>query len=278
MSLEKSEAIVIRTVDFSETSLILDMFTRDHGKIGALAKGARRLKNPFESALDVLARISVSFIRKNFDSLDLLTEAKLISRFRPSDAGMVGLYAGFYLSELLRTLTEEGEPMPELYDLASDTLDRFQKGRHIAEYLFRFEWGLLECSGQRPSTDVCIGCGAGIHPERLGENDTAALAIEDGGAVCPKCRRTRKFRQIVQVAPATVQWLNQLELDAEPPFFKDESHQVRREILGVTNYAVNIIRGRKPKMQEIMDKVIAYEARTEAQKQLEKHETNENQT
>ena len=55
MSSEKASAIVIRAVEFSETSLVVTLFTREFGKLGALAKGARRLKGPFESALDLLA-------------------------------------------------------------------------------------------------------------------------------------------------------------------------------------------------------------------------------
>ena len=51
---EKTEAVVIRHVDFSETSKVVTLFTRDFGKISALAQGARRLRGPFEAALDLL--------------------------------------------------------------------------------------------------------------------------------------------------------------------------------------------------------------------------------
>ena len=51
MSTEKTTAIVLRTVEFSETSLVVTLFTREFGKIGALAKGARRPKNPFSVRL-----------------------------------------------------------------------------------------------------------------------------------------------------------------------------------------------------------------------------------
>ena len=84
MSSEKATAIVIRTVEFSETSLVVTLFTREFGKIGALAKGARRLKGPFESALDLLALCRIVFLHKSSDALDLLTEAKLLRRFRPA--------------------------------------------------------------------------------------------------------------------------------------------------------------------------------------------------
>ena len=48
---EKTEGIVIRQADFSESSRVVTFFTRDFGKISALAKGAKRLKGPFQAAI-----------------------------------------------------------------------------------------------------------------------------------------------------------------------------------------------------------------------------------
>ncbi|NLE37473.1 MAG: DNA repair protein RecO, partial [Pirellulaceae bacterium] len=95
MSTEKATAIVLRTVDFSETSLVVTFFTREFGKVGALAKGARRIKGPFESALDLLALCRIVFLRKSSESLDLVTEAKLVRRFRPAGKDLAGLYGGY---------------------------------------------------------------------------------------------------------------------------------------------------------------------------------------
>jgi DNA repair protein RecO (recombination protein O) len=122
MASEKANAIVIRAVDFSETSLVVTLFTREFGKIGALAKGGRRLKSPFESALDLLALCRIVFLHKTHDALDLLTEAKLLRRFRPPGKNLLNLYAGYYVAELLGDLTEANDPHPGLFDLADDTL------------------------------------------------------------------------------------------------------------------------------------------------------------
>ncbi len=81
MSSEKTLAIVVRVVEFSESSCVVTLFTRDFGKVGALAKGARRPKSSFESALDLLAVCRIVFLHKSSDTLDLLTEAKLERRF-----------------------------------------------------------------------------------------------------------------------------------------------------------------------------------------------------
>ena len=114
MSTEKTDAVVIRQADFSESSRVVTFFTRDWGKVSMVAKGGRRLKGPFEAALDLLTVSRIVFIRKLSNSLDILTEAQLVSRFRPNGRDLLSLYGGYYLAELLAGLIEEYDPHPVL--------------------------------------------------------------------------------------------------------------------------------------------------------------------
>src|SRR5438270_696425 len=81
MSTEKALALVLRTTDWSETSRIATLWTRELGKVRALAKGGRRLRSSFENALDLLTLCSIVLLRKSSGGLDLLTEAQVIQRF-----------------------------------------------------------------------------------------------------------------------------------------------------------------------------------------------------
>ena len=81
MSAEKALALVVRGSDWSETSRITTLFTREFGKVRALAKGGRRLKSSFEIAFDLLTLCRVVFLRNRSGGLDLLTEAQLTERF-----------------------------------------------------------------------------------------------------------------------------------------------------------------------------------------------------
>src|SRR5712692_4046351 len=81
MPLERATALVIRGADFSETSRIVTLWTKEFGKVRALAKGGRRLKSNFDVALDLLTVCGIVFIRKTSTSLDLLTEAQVQERF-----------------------------------------------------------------------------------------------------------------------------------------------------------------------------------------------------
>ncbi len=246
MPIEHSEAIVIRTVDFSETSLVLTLLTREFGKIRGIAKGARQLKNSFDSSLDLLTRISVSLIRKNSDALDLLTEAKLISRFNVGGSGIPGLYAGYFLAELLQITLEDGEAMPELYDLTAETLSRFEEGKDVEEHLYRFQWNLMALLGERPSTDCCVACGRPIDfRKEIQAGRSTGFSLLDGGAVCAQCRQTHGFRQLALVDPLTLNWFSRLEDTAPPSLPRREN--VRREIRSVTDWMIDAKCGRIPK-------------------------------
>ncbi len=186
MSTEKSQAVVIRKVEFSETSRVVTLFTRDFGKISALAKGGRRLRGPFESALDLLAVCQVVFIRKSSSALDLLTEARLLRPFRPSGRDLFGYYGGYYVAELLHGLTEEYDPHPRLYDAAVETLERLGTGENARLAVVRFELVLLQECGLFPETDQCFECGGAV--QRAGD---AAYWLFSGGVLCHACHEKR---------------------------------------------------------------------------------------
>src|SRR5258708_18651715 len=118
MATEKAQALVLRTTDWSETSRIATLWTREFGKVRVLAKGGRRLKSNFESALDLLTLAAIVLLRKSSGSLDLLTEAQVKERFPRLSTDLPALYAGYYIAELLADTTEEYDPHPLVFDEA----------------------------------------------------------------------------------------------------------------------------------------------------------------
>jgi DNA repair protein RecO (recombination protein O) len=246
MPSEKATAIVIRTVEFSETSLVVTLFTREFGKIGALAKGARRLKSPFESALDLLALCRIVFLHKSSEALDLLTEAKLLRRFRPAGRNLAGLYAAYYVAELLGEMTDDDDPHPELFDLADQTLAALAAGEPVAKQIVRFELGALRLLGHTPSLEGCVECGVPVMPA-----GRVAFGLLDGGVLCPKCRAGKK--QVVQVSPGVLRAMAQL---ANPDGVAWRPVEISPSSLGemrglLNRYFAHLL-GRKPKMHEYL--------------------------
>src|SRR6202171_1170279 len=116
MSSEKALALVIRNTDWSETSRISTLWTREFGKVRCLAKGGRRLKSNFESALDLLTVCDIVLLRKSSGGLDLLTEAQVRERFGLLRHDLPALYAAYYVAELLNDWTEDHDAHPALFD------------------------------------------------------------------------------------------------------------------------------------------------------------------
>ena len=181
---EKTEGIVIRQADFSESSRVVTFFTRDFGKISALAKGAKRLKGPFEAAIDLLTRCQIVFLHKSTDRLDLLTEAKLVQRFGPDVRDVNVHYAGLYVAELLNSCSEQFDPAPAWYDAAVATLDRLRMTGDYRLELLRFELFTLQVLGLLPEFEYCR-CGRPVEDDR----SRWSVWIQQGGLLCDQCRQ-----------------------------------------------------------------------------------------
>ncbi|MFN7574695.1 MAG: DNA repair protein RecO [Planctomycetota bacterium] len=249
MAAEKTLAIVLRVIEFSETSCVVTLYTREFGKITGLAKGARRKKSPFESALDVLALVRLVFLRKTPPAMDLLTEAKLERRFRAGAADLGRLYAAYYVIELLLVLTEGGESQPELYDLAEETIRLLDDGgTNPSAILAAFELGLLQILGHQPMLTACVDCGRQV-PEQATRFSFCSVS---GGIVCTRCRSGKTG--VLSLSREARDWmLGQLESEHAPAHRVLElSPRGRVEVRQVLNHFENSLVGYRLPVQEFL--------------------------
>ncbi len=185
MSTEKADAIVIRQADFSESSRVVTLFSKEFGKLAVLAKGAKRLKGPFDAALDLLSECRIVFIRKSSGALGILTQAQLLRRFSPVAGRLNSLYGGYYVADLLYSMTEDFDPDPNLYDLAVKALSGLSESENdSATVVVQFEVGLLVSLGLFPNLNACSICG-----EAINSTEKFAHWVSQGGLLCAECRR-----------------------------------------------------------------------------------------
>jgi DNA repair protein RecO (recombination protein O) len=164
--------------------LVVTLFTRTHGKVSAVAKGARRLKSPFENALDLLAKSQIVFIEKVNDTLDILTEAKLVRRFKGGERSLLSLYSGYYLAELTHVLTENHQPMEKHFEILDSSLVKLDEMVDPAKVVLRFEMEFLRELGHLPTFELCAGCGNSVES---GRNRSYLFGIDAGGVLCDSC-------------------------------------------------------------------------------------------
>ncbi len=249
MSSEKSLAIVLKVVDFSETSVVISLLTESHGKISALAKGARRPKSAFFGGVDLLSLSNVIFIPRREGNLDLLTEAKLVRRFRPCQWSLARLYAGYYLAELLYDLTESHQPHPELFCLAVQTLEDLQTPETAFAYqpvsaiLLRFELRALSLLGHALGLTHCAGCDQPLTEETWSASDPIDhlsnfrrgklfFSLSDTSLICRDCGRGRE--RLIGFSERAAQVLRIFQ-DPDPEAWRQHSqwgsHPVFRDML-----------------------------------------------
>ena len=190
MTLEKADAIVIRQTEFSESSRVVTLFSKEFGKLSALARGAKRLKGPFDAAIDLLSRCRIVFIRKSSGSLDLLTEAQLVSRFVPPEKDLRSLYCGYYVADLLNGMTAEYDPAPEIFNLATDTLKKLTSRDEVSiTSVVEFELGMLRYSGVLGSFTECGVCGSPLMQPAQSSSGEFVHWVSQGRLLCADCRR-----------------------------------------------------------------------------------------
>jgi DNA repair protein RecO (recombination protein O) len=242
MSTEKTDALVIRLADFSESSKVVTLFTRQFGKVAGLAKGAKRLRGPFEAALDLLSECRVVFIRKSSGGLDLLTEAQLIRRFQPAGRDLNALYGGYYVAELLDGLTEVHDPHPELYDAAVASLAQLAAEGDPRIPILQFELRVLSEIGNLPEFEACSVC-----QRPIVEGDAARYWVSQGSLLCTDCGRPEY--QHTEMHSRTIALLRTLmESNGSPASPLTIAPQQFRELRHLLTAAISHVLERRPKM------------------------------
>lgn len=173
------EAIVIRHNDWGEADRLLGLFTRELGKIRAIAKGVRKPRSRKAGHLEPFTRANLLLARGR--DLYIVTQAETVNAYARLKDDLVLLGYASYILELLDRFTyEEGENR-SLYRLMTNTLGRLSSDYDPALVVRYFEIRLLDLLGFRPHLFNCANCEAEIKPE------DQYFSSELGGVVCPTC-------------------------------------------------------------------------------------------
>jgi len=158
------QAYVLHQHDWSETSLILDLFTRDSGRVAVAAKGAKRPYSQLRAVLLPLQRIAVSLskpAKADGGEVQTLRSAEWGGGATLPSGG--ALFSGYYLNELLLKLLARHDPHPQLFDAYADTLAHLAEGDEV---LRAFELKLLAELGLLPDLSIVTPTQAHLDPER----------------------------------------------------------------------------------------------------------------
>jgi DNA repair protein RecO (recombination protein O) len=197
--LKKDEALCIRTVEYSDTSQIVTLFGREHGKIDAMAKGSKRPRSAFEGAIEIFSYGQIVFAEAGDQKLSTLTEFSRMPRFAALRMRLASLNAALFGAELIESFTVEYDPHPELFDAFCEFLDALQqKGdEHISlAQLITFQVKLLQLTGGAAVFDRCVNCGTAYKQDW----PMVYFSIASHGLICRDCEAS--FVDKMQVSKA----------------------------------------------------------------------------
>jgi len=133
----KTKAISLKASPFAEADKLVTLFTREHGKIRAIAKGARRVPSRLGGRVEPFSYIDC-FVAKG-RSLDILSQAQAIETFQSVRDDAKRLYSGLYMVKLVNSGTAEGQHNPELFDLLLEYLFKLKQGGEARKMAKEFE-------------------------------------------------------------------------------------------------------------------------------------------
>ncbi len=164
---------------FRDSSQILDIVTRDHGKIAVVARGSRGSRSRLAGVLRPFLPLYVSWVAKS--DLGTLTGAETAG----PPAGMRGdaIYSAFYVNELLLNFLHRHDPQPEIYALYENVIKALQRTDNIAATLRSFELELLMLLGYGVNLDQIFGSNEALSSEQRYEYrmEQGPVAVERSG-------------------------------------------------------------------------------------------------
>jgi DNA repair protein RecO (recombination protein O) len=186
MSTYKTEGIIIKRNNFLEASLILDIWTKDYGKVEAVARSARKVKGKLKGHLELF--LDTELILAHGKNIDTITSSLTVESFSNLRNNLEISYGAYYILELVDRMTIEKHQDERIFYLLKKALLFLNVGtRHclvpttITTTILLFQTNLLNLTGFSPELNKCVLCGKLI---KTGKN---YFSFSMGGIVGGKC-------------------------------------------------------------------------------------------
>lgn len=240
------EAVVLRHSDWGEADRFLTLYSREQGKLRAIAKGVRKMQSrkaghlePFTRATLMLAKGHDLWIVTQAEALDLYSSIR-------ENLNLVG-QAAFVVELLDRFTYEEGQNW-QLYKLLTETLQRLSVEADTFIPLRYYEMRLLDLLGFRPLLFECASCGEMIRAE------AQFFSANLGGVLCPRCKA-----RDVTCRPVSMEALRFLR-HVQRSSYKEASRanppqSVRNEMEGLQNYYLTYLLERSLNSPEFLKQI-----------------------
>ncbi len=247
MSIHKTEAIVLNRRNFRETSMIVNFYSRDFGKLSGILKGIKEEPAKFASTLELFSLNDVIFYKKRNSSLHLISQCDVKNNFDMLRKNISKIGMSSIMMELVDAIMQPEDKNEEIFDLTLTSLKELELSYNPDKIITIFKIKLLALSGFKPHFDSCVSCASRI----LGESK---FSLSLGGLLCASCcRKDLGARSIFRGTIATIlhieksDFKNTLNLGMNP--------QIKRELDAILNAFLNFHLEKELKSQKVLNKL-----------------------
>lgn len=242
----RSEAIILRRSDIGEADRLLTLYTRDFGKMKAVAKGTRKPQSRKTGHVEPFMRTQFLFAEGR--GLHIITQAEMVEAYPELRQDLVRATYASYAVELLDRFTVEDDHHTGVYQLLSDALGWFAVGEDLLLAARFYELKLLSLVGFRPQLFHCVSCG-----EPIQEQDQF-FSADLGGLLCPDCGSIdRRSRRISSVAVKVLRYLQTREWETAKVL--NLKRPLHSELEAVMHYYLTYILERNLKSVDFLNRL-----------------------
>ena len=193
--LQKCEGIVLRTTDYGETNKIVTLYTREWGKIGVMARGAKKPKSRLSAITQPFTY--GFFLLQNGRGLGNMQQGEIITPLRAIKEDIFLTAYASYVVELTDKSTDEKKTNPFIFELLYQTLTYLNEGYDPEILKNIYEMKMLPVLGLYPILNQCAVCG-----DKEGQ---FSFSIREGGIICHRCLTKDPYH--LKISSATIKLL-----------------------------------------------------------------------
>jgi DNA repair protein RecO (recombination protein O) len=208
MPVQKTKAIVLGCHPLGEADRIVTFYTRDFGKIRAVARGVRKVKSRLCGRLEILTCGDLVFFERTDKDLHVVNSFDIDESFQVLREDLLKMAYCSYLAELIQQVESLGIPSTDTFELVLDIMF-MMKTTDDPEMLARtFEIRLLTSAGLSPQLDSCVACSSDIG--NVGAVTTLGFNVDRGGVLCSECSMARQA-SVISVSRGTVELMKRMQ-------------------------------------------------------------------
>lgn len=187
MAVLRDHALFLRRFPYGESSVVAHVFTRQHGQVHLLAKGAYRPTSRYFAVLDFFDTLDLELDRSPRRELDLLRAGALVTRRQHVATRLATYDAALAVLELIDLVSRPGQPESWLFDAGERALCELERESRVPDFVrVVFALSVLQNLGLAPAVERCAACGR--EPGTSARDRTRAVfSASAGGRLCARC-------------------------------------------------------------------------------------------